>query len=346
MKQAAVIFAMSLGLVLGSVALAKSDDPQWSSESSFVKPSKDELKKKLTPDQYQCTQESGTERPFKNAYWDNKADGIYIDLVSGEPLFSSIDKYDSGTGWPSFTKPIEKTRISTKPDLELGVQRTEVRSKSADSHLGHVFDDGPTDKGGLRYCINSAALKFIPLSQMKEKGYGPYLFQFAKTLRWEIATLAGGCFWGVEELLRLQKGVVETEVGYTGGKSNDPKYTEVKTGKTGHAEAVRILFDPKKTSYEEILKFFFKLHDPTTKDRQGNDVGSQYRSSIFYHSSEQKKVAESVKNRVELSGVWKKPLATEIVPAAEFYRAEEYHQKYLEKDPGGYTCHFVRDLKF
>jgi methionine-R-sulfoxide reductase len=140
----------------------------------------EDLKKKLTPEQYQVTQMCGTEPPFQNAYWNEHRAGIYVDLVSGEPLFSSLDKFDSGTGWPSFTKPIEKARVAEKSDQTLGMARTEVRSSKSDSHLGHVFDDGPRDKGGMRYCINSAALRFIPVEKLKEEGYGEYLAPFEK----------------------------------------------------------------------------------------------------------------------------------------------------------------------
>lgn len=153
----------------------------FAKEGEYKKPSDAELKKKLTPMQYQCTQQAATEKPFDNLYWNNKRDGIYVDIVSGEPLFSSTDKYDSGTGWPSFTKPIEDDVLTTKPDRELFVERTELRSKKADSHLGHVFDDGPKDKGGKRFCINSAALKFIPVEELEAKGYGRFLPLFSKT---------------------------------------------------------------------------------------------------------------------------------------------------------------------
>lgn len=149
-------------------------DPRW---SCFVK--NDATLKGLTPEQYAVTQEEGTERPFKNAYWDNHAPGIYVDVVSGEPLFSSLDKYDSGTGWPSFSKPIEPANIVTKEDRTLWSTRTEVRSMRGDSHLGHVFDDGPKEQGGLRYCMNSAALRFIPVEKLEEEGYGAYLSLFA-----------------------------------------------------------------------------------------------------------------------------------------------------------------------
>jgi len=162
----------------------------------------------------------------------------------------------------------------------------------------------------------------------------------------ETAYLAGGCFWGMEDLLRELPGVVATEVGYTGGTTENPTYPAVHAGVTGHAEAVKIVFDPARTSYEELLLFFFKMHDPTTKNRQGNDVGTSYRSAIFYVDDAQRESAERLRARVDASGAWKRPVVTEIVPFAAWYPAEEYHQDYLRKNPGGYTCHFVRDLEF
>lgn len=159
----------------------------------------------------------------------------------------------------------------------------------------------------------------------------------------EIATLAGGCFWGMEDILRKIPGVVDTTVGYTGGKLANPTYAQVKTGTTGHAEAIEIVFDPRQVAYETLLEYFFRMHDPTTMNRQGNDIGSQYRSAIFYHSAAQQAAATRVKAAVEKSGKWKRPIVTEIVPAMPFYPAEDYHQDYLEKNPGGYTCHFLRD---
>jgi peptide methionine sulfoxide reductase msrA/msrB len=159
----------------------------------------------------------------------------------------------------------------------------------------------------------------------------------------EIATLAGGCFWGMEEIVRQLPGVKATSVGYTGGSTPSPRYEEVKTGKTGHAEALQVEFDPAVLSYRDLLGYFFRMHDPTTPNRQGNDIGTQYRSAIFYHSDAQREVAEAVKAEVDRSGKWKRPVVTEVVPAGPYYPAEDYHQKYLVKNPGGYTCHWLRD---
>jgi len=316
---------------------------QAQSEGQFAKPSDDELKKKLTPLQYQVTQHEGTEPPFRNEYWDNHEPGIYVDVVSGEPLFSSADKYDSGTGWPSFTKPLDPANVVTKTDRKLFMARNEVRSKHGDSHLGHVFDDGPAPTG-QRYCMNSASLRIIPVSKLEAEGYAKYVPRFteAKPVKTEKATLAGGCFWGVEELIRELPGVIETNVGYTGGNVKNATYRNHE----GHAEAIEISYDPTKISYEQILEFFFKLHDPTTMNRQGNDMGTSYRSAVFFHGDEQRQIAERVKAKVDKSGAWKRPVVTEIVPAKEFWTAEDYHQDYLQKNPGGYTCHYVRPISF
>ena len=162
--------------------------------------------------------------------------------------------------------------------------------------------------------------------------------------RTEIATLAGGCFWGVEEILRAVPGVIDTDVGYTGGWLENPTYDDTHDSKSGHAEAIRISFDPSVLSYEELLeKWFFKLHDPTTLNRQGNDVGTQYRSAIFPHTPEQQATAEAVIARVDASGKWKQPVTTSIEPEATWYSAESHHQDYLRKHPGGYSCHFMRE---
>ena len=343
------------------------------SKRTFEKPSAEELRRKLTPLQLKVTQENGTEPPFHNEYWNEHRDGIYVDVATGAPLFSSRDKFDSGTGWPSFTKPIDEAAVVDVTDRSHGMTRVEVRSKLGDCHLGHLFPDGPAPRR-TRYCINSASLRFIERDRLEAEGLGEYvaLFSTEKSpagdsqgsqapatkaeacatgegqagceATVEVAILAGGCFWGMQELLRKISGVIETEVGYAGGTTKNPTYAQVKTGGTGHAEAVKIVFDPKVLSFADLLEtWFFRMHDPTTRDRQGNDVGSQYRSLILYTSPEQRRVAQEVIARIDGTGKWKRPIVTEVAEAGAFTRAEDGHQDYLQRYPDGYTCHWMRE---
>ncbi len=328
----------------------------------------DDLRARLSPLAYAVTQEGATEPPFANAYWDEHRPGIFVDVVDGTPLFSSADKFDSGTGWPSFSKPLRPESVEVRPDHTSGTERTEVRSAKAGGHLGHVFDDGPGPTH-LRYCINSAALRFVRAEHMEAEGFGaargaattstlpskestvcaPSTAQAGAAppgcrASTEVAILAGGCFWGMEEILRTVSGVLETSVGYTGGVTEHPTYDDVHTGRTGHAEAIRVIFDPEKISFRQLLDdWFFRMHDPSTLNRQGNDRGTQYRSAIFATSEEQLVEGLAAKARAAASGRWKGPVVTEVSRAGEFTRAESEHQRYLEGHPGGYTCHFVRD---
>lgn len=306
-----------------------------------------EKSKDLTELQKYVIFQNGTEKPFENEYWDNKREGIYVDVLSGKPLFSSTDKFDSGTGWPSFTKPIDGEAVTEKTDSSYGMERVEIRSGDSDIHLGHVFNDGPKEKGGMRFCLNSASMQFIPKENLEKEGYGEYSYLFGdvatKTSQPQTAVLAAGCFWGVEDLIAKQNGVIDVVNGYTGGYIPNPTYEIIKTGVSGHAEAVEITFDPEKISYENLLRFFFKIHDPTTLDRQGNDVGSQYRSAIFYQNSEQEKIANQLIEQANNSGKFPGDIVTKLEKLDKFYEAEDYHQDYLTKNPNGYTCHWVRD---
>ena len=295
----------------------------------------------LTPDQYRVTQRNGTERAYSGEFWLHDEPGIYVDVVSGEPLFASVDKFDSRTGWPSFTKPVDRRNVVTKRDFTMLFPRTEVRSAHGDSHLGHVFKDGPRNRGGLRYCINSAALRFVHRDDLEAQGYSDYVTLFSEEdsmSEYKTAILAGGCFWGMQDLIRRQPGVVSTRVGYTGGRNDNATYRN----HPGHAEAVEIVYDPAQTDYRALLEFFFQIHDPSTKDRQGNDLGSSYRSAIFYGDDEQKQVALDTIADVDACGLWPGKVVTEVVPASDFWEAEPEHQDYLLRIPNGYTCHWPR----
>lgn len=199
----------------------------------------------------------------------------------------------------------------------------------------------------LKICLLVTNFPRATLADMKTLLWALFLsLSLEAKVKTETATLAGGCFWGMEEIIREIPGVLKTEVGYTGGSTKNATYLEVKTGRSGHAEAIQVEFDPTKLSFEKLLEWFFRMHNPTTKNQQGNDIGSQYRSAIFFHSEAQKATAVTIIDRVNKSGAWKAPVVTEVIAFDAWWSAEEYHQDYLRKNPGGYTCHFVREVKF
>jgi len=279
-----------------------------------------EWKAILTPDAYRVLRQAGTERPFTGKYNDFSETGVYYCGACGTPLFASETKYDHGTGWPSFTAPLGKDRLEFLEDRSHGMIRTEVRCAACGSHLGHLFDDGPAPTG-QHFCINSIALGFKPMDRvegMKKEGT-------------ETAVFAAGCFWGVEDKFGRIKGVRSTRVGYTGGHTKDPTYQKVCSDTTGHAESIEVVFDPKEVRYAELLDAFFRFHDPTQVNRQGPDTGTQYRSAVFYQNEAQKEAALEAIAKLNASGQYDRPIATQVLPASEFYQAEDYHQKYYEK---------------
>jgi peptide methionine sulfoxide reductase msrA/msrB len=280
----------------------------------------DELAKALTPEQVRVTLHADTERPFCTAMHKNHGPGTYVSALGGLPLFRSTQKFDSGTGWPSFFDPISPDHIVERTDSTLGMSRTEILDARSGAHLGHVFDDGPppTHK---RYCVNSASLKFIP--------EGTPLPPESLPVKAEVAYFAGGCFWGVEDVFEQIPGVIDAESGYQGGTTANPTYEQVSSHTTGHAETVKVTFDPARVSYRDLLKVFFDNHDPTTPNRQGPDVGTNYRSAIFAATPTQQKEATAYIAQIASDPRFRRDkIVTTVQPAPTFYRAEDYHQNW------------------
>jgi peptide methionine sulfoxide reductase msrA/msrB len=279
-----------------------------------------EIAKTLTPEQERVTLHADTERPFCTAMYKNHGPGTYVSVVGGLPLFRATTKFDSGTGWPSFFDPIAPDHIVERTDSTLGTRRTEIVDARSGAHLGHVFDDGPPPTG-KRYCVNSASLKFIP--------EGTPLPPESRPAVSEVAYFAGGCFWGVEDVFEQIPGVLDAESGYQGGKTANPTYEQVSSHTTGHAETVKITFDPARVTYGALLKVFFDNHDSTTLDRQGPDVGSNYRSAIFASSDAQLREAKAYIATLGRAPRFKgETITTTVQPAPTFYRAEDYHQNW------------------
>lgn len=289
----------------------------------------------LTPQEKRVILDKGTEMAFSGAYHNSKEKGTYICRQCNQPLFRSDDKFNSGSGWPSFDDFIPGA-VKEVPDAD--GQRTEIVCANCGGHLGHVFYGEGFTPRQTRHCVNSASLDFVPqhaagakpdmevlpLSEyIKGKGYEQY----------EQATFAGGCFWCTEASFELLQGAVDVISGYSGGKEEYPTYEQVGYGQTEHAEAVAIFYDPQVISFETLLRAFFIAHDPTQLNRQGPDVGKQYRSAIFYHNEAQKSSAEAYIKQLEQSGKFAGPIVTELAPYTEFWVAEGYHQDYYPNHP-------------
>ena len=298
-------------------------DTAWTTK---VEKTKAEWRASLTPDQYAITREQGTEPSFSSPLYKNHDKGIFYCVSCQNPLFSSQTKFESGTGWPSFFKSLSTKSLDVSADDSHGMSRDEVTCQRCHAHLGHVFNDGPAPTG-LRYCMDGIALTFQ--AKQIEKGT-------AAATNLQKAIFAGGCFWGVEYYFQNATGVTRTSVGYTGGKIQNPTYEQVCSHKSGHYEALEVTFDPSKTSYETLAKLFFEIHDPTQATGQGNDLGQQYQSVVFYLDSSQKEITERLIQTLKDKGF---NVATQLKPATRFWDAEEYHQKHYEKNGGTPYCH-------
>ncbi len=303
MKNYIIVFVISLLLITNIVLISQENKMKY---------------KKLTTEEEQVIIHKGTEKPFSGKYNNHRAKGMYVCKRCNAPLYRSNDKFDSQCGWPSFDDEIEGA-VKRLPDAD--GRRTEIICNNCDAHLGHVFlGEGFTGKN-VRHCVNSISLNFIPLEQ---------------EVKTKKAYFAGGCFWGVEYYFQKEKGVLSTSVGYMGGHKENPTYQEVCNGTTGHAETLEIVFDPSQTNFEKLTRLFFEIHDPTKINRQGPDIGEQYRSAIFYIDNEQKQIAEKLIKILEKKGY---KIATEITKADKYWEAENYHQDYYQNNGKLPYCH-------
>ena len=288
-----------------------------------VEKTEDEWRDILMPEVFRITRLKGTERAHSSELCSLFEAGKYACSCCDTLLFDSGEKFDSGTGWPSFTQPLEENAVAYHKDTTHGMYRIEALCNTCDAHLGHVFQDGPMPSG-LRYCINALSMKKVNSDEVK-------------------ATFGGGCFWCTEALFQQLKGVSKVKSGYSGGDIVNPTYREVCSGMTGHAEVIEVTYNPNEISYEDLLKIHLTTHNPTTLNRQGADRGTQYRSIIFYRDDAEKAIATKVIN--ELQGLFGKPIVTDLTPFQAFFSAEANHQNYYNENSNGRYCKAVIDPK-
>jgi len=309
----AFIISICCSLFLQNCAQKQNETVNNFSEFNLSLSDKD-WKEKLTPDQYYILRQKGTERPFTGQFNIHNEKGTYCCAGCGESLFTDEMKFDSSCGWPSFDKEIAGGKIKKITDKSHGMIRTEIVCANCGGHLGHIFDDGPTQTG-LRYCVNSISLDFQDKT-------------IKNNTKMEQITLGGGCFWCIEAAFESLNGIISAESGYAGGQKLNPTYKEVCEGNTGYAEVVKVTFDPAIISLEKILEVFFLMHDPTSLNRQGGDIGTQYRSAIFYQNKSQKEIVENTIKNLENEKVYDHKIVTEVEEINNYYPAEDYHQSY------------------
>lgn len=290
---------------------------------------------RLTPDQYRILREGGTERAFTGVLLGNSAEGVYRCAGCDLPLFSSETKFKSGTGWPSFHDAIADGNVAERTDRSFGMVRTEIHCGRCEGHLGHVFPDGPPPTG-RRYCVNSLSLAFTPTRDIATLEEPATMDERSEpsTADTASAVFAGGCFWCVEAVFEELEGVKEVTSGYAGGSAATANYEAVCAGHTGHAEAVRIVYDPSKIAYDDLLRVHFATHDPTTLNRQGADSGTQYRSAIFHANEREKTLARAfIDDLNDQQAYGDRRVVTTLEPLTRFHPAEPYHQNYVCRNP-------------